>query len=152
MKKIEQKIFIKAPKKIVWDVMFQKNTYSEWTKAFNEDSRYEGDWSEGTKMRFIGTDENKENEGGMLSVIEKNIPHEYISIKHIGIIENGVEDTTSEKAKSWAGAYENYSFVEKNGETEVLIEQDMDEKYFEEFKEMWKKALVRLKNLVEERK
>lgn len=149
MKKFKTSIFINAPKEKVWDVMLGKDSYKEWTKPFNSTSRFEGDWSEGSKMLFLGTDENGNNEGGMVSRIAKNVPYEHLSIEHIGIVENGVEDTASEKAKAWAPAFENYTFTEKNGGTEVDIDQDLDEKYVQMFEGMWKKSLLRLKELAE---
>ena len=149
MKKLKTSIFINAPKEKVWDIMLGIGTYEEWTKPFNPTSHFEGDWSEGSKMIFLGTDENGENEGGMVSRIAKNVPYEYLSIEHIGIIENGIEDTTSEKAKSWTPAFENYTFTEKDGGTDLTIDVDLDEQYIEIFDKMWKEALQKLKNLVE---
>lgn len=149
MKKFKTSIFINAPKEKVWNTMLGKETYEVWTKPFKATSRYEGDWSEGSKIIFLGTDKNGENEGGMVSRIAKNVPYKYLSIEHIGIIENGVEDTTSEKAKSWAPAFENYTLTEKDDGTEVIIEQDLDEQYTEMFEKMWGKALQKLKDLSE---
>lgn len=151
MEKFTTSILINASKEKVWHTMLDKETYMEWTKAFNETSTYKGDWREGSKMLFLGTDENGNNEGGMVSRIAKNTPYDYLSIEHIGIIENGVEDTTSEKAKAWAPAFENYSFVEKDGGTEVIIDQDLDEAYTQSFGDMWEKALMRLKALAEKK-
>ncbi len=129
--------------------MLNKESYQEWTKPFNPTSRFEGDWNEGSKMLFFGTDESGNNEGGMVSRIAKNIPHQYLSIEHLGIIENGIEDTTSEKATSWAPSFENYTFTAKDGGTEITIDQDLDEKYIQMFGEMWAKALQKLKELAE---
>lgn len=149
MQKFKTSILINAPKEKVWNTMLNKDTYKEWTKPFNPTSRFEGDWSEGSKMIFLGTDENGNNEGGMVSRIAKNVPYEYLSIEHIGIIENGVEDTTSEKAKSWASGFENYTLTDKAKGTEVSIDQDLDEEYTEMFGEMWGQALQKLKELAE---
>lgn len=149
MQKFETSIFINAPKEKVWDVLLGAETYREWTKPFNPTSRFEGDWSEGSKILFLGTDENGNNEGGMVSRIAKNIPYEYISIEHLGIIENGVEDTTSEKAKAWAPAFENYTLIEKDGGTLMKIDQDLEESYKEMFEKMWPQALKKLKELAE---
>jgi len=149
MQKLETSVFIKAPKEKVWDTMLAKDTYQEWTKAFNMTSRFEGDWSEGSKIIFLGTDENGENEGGMVSRVAVNRPYEYLSIEHLGIIKNGIEDTESEEAKSWAPAFENYTFTEKDGGTEVVVDQDMDAKYIAEFTTMWQQALQTLKELAE---
>src|SRR5690606_4647550 len=105
MKKLQFSIFINASKEKVWDTMLGEDTYRQWTKAFNPTSRFEGDWSEGSKILFIGTDENGENEGGMVSRIAENRPYEYISIEHLGFVQGGVEDTESEHIKEWIGAH-----------------------------------------------
>jgi len=153
MKKIHASIFINAPREKVWNTMLRDVTYRQWTKAFSptptSTSRVEGDWSEGSKMLFLGTDENGNNEMGMVSRIAKNEPYRYLSIEHLGIIENGIEDTTSEKAKSWAPAFENYTLTDKNGGTELSIHMDIDAENKESFEEMWKKALKTLKELAE---
>ncbi len=149
MIKLKTSIVINAPREKVWNTMLAPDTYQVWTKAFNTDSRFVGDWSEGSKILFVGTDENGKNEGGMVSRIAKNVLHEYISIEHLGILENGVEDTTSEKAKSWAPSFENYTFTEKDGGTELGIELDIEESYKAEFDTMWQKALATLKELAE---
>ena len=149
MEKLKASIFINAPKEKVWDTMLGKESFEKWTKEFSPSSRFEGDWSEGSKMIFLGTDENSENEGGMVSRIAKNRPYEYLSIEHMGIIKDGVEDTESEEAKSWAPAFENYRLTEKDGGTELTIDQDMNLNYIEEFTAMWKRALQRLKELSE---
>jgi uncharacterized protein YndB with AHSA1/START domain len=153
MQKIQQSIFINAPREEVWDTMLGKDTYLQWTKAFNPASdnpptNLKVDWSEGSKMLFLGTDENG-NEGGMASRIAKNTPPEYLSIEHLAIIKNGMEDSISEEAKKWVPAFENYTFTEKDGGTELSIEQDMAEEYKEEFEGMWSRALRDLKELAE---
>ena len=47
----------------------------------------------------------------MVSEIAENKPNEFISIRHLGYIANGIEDTQSEAIRAWAPAYENYTFV-----------------------------------------
>jgi len=148
MQKIHESIYIHAPREKVWNTMLDKDTYSKWTKEFNATSRFEGDWSEGSKILFLGTDEDGE-EGGMVSRIAKNRPYEYISIEHLGMVENGVEDTTSEKVKKWTPAFENYSFTEKDGGTQLTIDVDVADEYKTMFEDMWPKALEALKKLTE---
>jgi len=150
MQKLTASIFINAPREKVWETMLNQDTYRQWTRVFNPTSRFEGDWSESSKMIFLGTDDKGENEGGMVSRIAENRLYEYISIEHLGMIKDGVEDTESEEVKPWAHSFENYTFVEKDGGTEVLVDQDMGEEYIKEFEEMWSKALQRLKELAEE--
>jgi hypothetical protein len=46
-------------------------------------------------------------------------------------------------------AFENYTFKEKNGTTEVIVEMDINDEYKEMFEGMWPKALQKLKELAE---
>lgn len=150
MRKLHFTVKINAPAEKVWEKMLGLETYQDWTSIFNPGgSTYKGSWEKGSKMLFIGPDPETGEEGGMVSRIAENIPNEFISIEHLGLLNNGVEDTTSEEAKKWAPAFENYRFIEENGVTEVQVELDMLDEYAEMFEEMWPKALARLKEIVE---
>ena len=149
MQKLNFSIVINAPKEKVWHAMLDDRPYREWTRAFNPGSYYKGDWSRGSKMLFLGPDPETGQEGGMVSRIAENRPYEYISIEHIGIIQNGIEDTTSETARKMAPAFENYAFKEKDGATEVLVDMDADDEYAEMFNKMWPEGLQRLKKIAE---
>ena len=85
----------------------------------------------------------------MVSRVAEHKPYEFISIEHLGIVYNGVEDTTSDEARKWAPAYENYSFKEKDGAIEVLVDMDVDEKEVEIFNKTWPEALQKLKEIAE---
>lgn len=149
MRKLNFSIVIDAPKEKVWHAMLDDKPYREWTGAFNPGSYYKGDWSRGSKMLFLGPDPETGQEGGMVSRIAENRPYEYISIEHMGMIRNGIEDTTSEAAKKMAPAFENYTFREKDGATEVLVDMDAEEEYAEMFNKMWPEGLQRLKKIAE---
>jgi uncharacterized protein YndB with AHSA1/START domain len=149
MEKLRQSIFINAPRKRVWEVMLADETYRQWTSAFGPGGSFRGDWSEGSKILFVGPNPDGSGEAGMVSRIARNTPHEYLSIEHLGILKNGVEDTESAEAKAWAPAFEYYTFAEKDGGTELSIEMDIDEKEKANFERMWSAALVRLKELAE---
>ncbi|HVF69203.1 MAG TPA: SRPBCC domain-containing protein [Xanthomonadales bacterium] len=151
MTKLHFSIDIKAPREKVWDTMMEDQTYREWTSVFNPGgSYYEGDWSEGSKMLFLGPDEKTGKVGGMVSRIAVNKPGEFMSIEHLGEIIDGVEDTTSDRVKQWAGAHENYTLSEENGVTTLQIDLDGGGEEMESmFKEMWPKALQKLKEISE---
>lgn len=149
MEKSNFSIVINAPKEKVWKTMLGDSTYREWTTPFNEGSYYKGDWSEGSKIFFLGPNPETGKEGGMVSRIAKNKLYQFISIEHLGIINDGIEDTTSEEVKKWTPAFENYTFKEKNGTTEVIVEMDIHDEYKEMFEGMWSKALQKLKELAE---
>jgi len=148
MENIQFNITINASKQKVWNTMLSQDTYREWAKAFHEGSHYEGNWEKGTEMRFLGPQTDGEM-GGMFSRIKENIPYEFISIEHLGMIANGEIDTESEQVKQWAPSYENYTFTENNGQTNVKIEMQTPPEYKAMFEGMWAKALDTLKTLAE---
>ncbi len=149
MQKIHFSITINAPVEKVWDTMFGDATYREWTAVFNPGSYFKGDWSEGSKILFLGPDPSGQGEGGMSSQIKINRKHEFVSIEHLGLIKNGVEDTTSEEVKKWTPSFENYTFINKNGNTEVLVDLDIADEWEEMFRDLWPKALQKLKEICE---
>ncbi|MBP9771692.1 MAG: SRPBCC domain-containing protein [Candidatus Pacebacteria bacterium] len=150
MQKLHFSIHINASKEKVWNTMLEDATYRQWTAPFNPaGSYYEGSWDEGAEMRFLGPSQDGSTIGGMISRIKENRLHEFLSIEHLGMIENGVIDTASEKVKAWTPAFENYTFTEKDGGTELTIDADSNEEYAEMFSDMWPKALEILKGLAE---
>ena len=143
-------ITINAPRERVWDTMLQDATYREWAALFNPNgsSWYEGDWRPGSKILFLGDGENGQV-AGMVSRIKEVRPHEFVSIEHLGVVQDGREDTTSDTAKQFAPALENYTFVDRNGATEVLVDMDTVEEHRQMFESSWPKALQKLKELAE---
>jgi uncharacterized protein YndB with AHSA1/START domain len=151
MQKMHFSTTIKAPKKKVWHTMLDDDTFRIWTSAFNPggSSWYEGDWNQGSKIRFLGLGENGKTEG-MVSRIKENRAYEFVSIEHLGVVQDGQEDTTSDAARKWAPAFENYTFTGKNGVTEVQVDMDVADEHTQMFESSWPKALEKLKQLAEE--
>ena len=79
---------INAPKEKVWEILWNDQTYRKWTAAFTEGSHAESDWNEGSKILFLSPKGD-----GMFSVIDKKIPNEQMTFRHLGEIKNGVEET-----------------------------------------------------------
>jgi hypothetical protein len=149
MQKLHFSIVINASKDRVWHTMLDDAPYREWTAAFNPGSYFVGDWSLGSKMLFLGPHPYGSGEAGMVARIASNVPYEFISIEHQGLVKNGVEDLTSEEAKKWAPAFENYTFRAVDGGTEVQVDIDVVDEYAEQFEGMWNEALKRLRTLAE---
>ncbi len=149
MQKIHFSIFINAPREKVWDTMLSETTYPQWTTVFNPGSYFKGSWEEGSEILFLGPNPDGQGEGGMMSRIKENRLHEFISIEHLGMINNGVADTISEEVKKWTPSYENYTFLDKDGGTEVSVDMDIMDEYKTMFEEMWPKGLESLKELAE---
>ena len=137
-------ISVNASREKIWDVLWSDGSYRQWTSVFAEGSRAETDWKKGSKVLF------HDGKGdGMVSTIIENIPNEFLSIKHLGEVKNGIEDTASEKVKQWAGAMENYTLTEVGGKTELNVDMDIAEEYKDYFLTTWPKALEKIKELAE---
>jgi uncharacterized protein YndB with AHSA1/START domain len=150
MEKLRFSIDIAAPREIVWETTIGEKSYSEWTAAFEPTSFYRGSWTKGSKMLFLGRDKDG-NESGMSSEIAESRRPEFISIRHLGMVNKGVEDFTSEAVKAWAPSYEDYTLEETDDGTRFVMEMDIAPEYKEMFERMWPEALKRLKALAEAR-
>jgi uncharacterized protein YndB with AHSA1/START domain len=141
-------ITINANVEIVYRTMIHEKHYTEWTSEFNPTSHFKGSWEKGSKILFLG-DAPDGSLGGMVSRIKENIPFRYISIEHLGMIENGKEVLCGPDVDLWAGAMENYTFTDQDGKTHLTIEVDTVEKFREYFFNTWPNALQRLKSICE---
>lgn len=146
-------IIINASKEKVWNTMLGDRTYRDWTAPFNSGGSYfEGDWSEGSKMLFLGPDPQTGKVGGMVSHIKESRPYDFISIEHDGEIKDGVEDITSDSVMQWKGSLENYEFIDVDGGTQVnvdLVGAELPAEFVSFMEEAWPKALSILKDLSE---
>jgi hypothetical protein len=149
MEKLKFSIVINASKEKVWNTMLEDKTYRIWTEEFSSGSHYVGNWNQGSKILFLGPSEDGKL-AGMVSRIKENKLHKYISIEHLGEVYDGVEDTTSDRVKVWAGVLENYTFIDRDGKTELIVDMDINKDFKEMFECMWPKALQRLKSLCKE--
>ena len=146
MTKLTFSTTINAPKELVWRTMLQDETYRKWTTAFQEGSYAVTDWKPDSKALFLAPDGS-----GMVSRVAEHRPNEFLSLEHLGVVKNGVEDTTSAEVKKWAGARENYTLRENSGSVTLTIEMDTADSYTQYFEETWPKALAALKELAESR-
>ena len=147
MERNEYRIVIDAPRHQVWETLLGTNTYPQWTAAFMEGSRVESvnpaesqTWKKGNKVRFLGPDNS-----GMVSTIAENKPGEYLSIKHLGVVKDGIDNYETE----WTGSMENYTLKPIGDKTELTVDMDITQEYQEYFDKAWPKALQSIKELSE---
>ena len=82
---------IAAPVATVFRLMLDADGYRHWTQPFAEGSHYVGRWQAGEKIRFVSPSGD-----GMVSEIAELRPDKFVSIRHLGYVSQGVEDTQSE--------------------------------------------------------
>lgn len=135
---------IAAPVATVFRLMLDADGYRHWTQPFAEGSHYVGRWQAGEKIRFMSPSGD-----GMVSEIAELRPDEFVSIRHLGYVSQGVEDTQSEAVRAWAPAYENYGFQATPSGTRLVADQDATPEFEAYLRAGWPKTLQRLKALYE---
>lgn len=147
MKVLKFSAEIKASREKVWEVLWNDDTYKQWTKVFGEGSITKSDWNEGDPIAFLDSKGN-----GMQSKINKKLPPETMVFQHLKIIKDGVVQPPTPESKKWEGALESYNLSEKNGTTTVLVKMDSDKEYEDYFKDNFPKALELIKEMAENNK
>lgn len=138
MKTLHYTITIAAPRQLVWDTMLAPETYKQWTAAFCEGSYYQGSWEKGSTILFLSPSGE-----GMKAVIAENRPLEHLSIRHLACFSADKEDPIN------GPSFENYTFCDVDGGTELLVDMDCFEQYEAMFQDMWPRSLSLLKDLCE---
>lgn len=149
MQRVELTKKINAPRELLWEAIVDPDHYKVWTATFQEGSAFDGDWSKGSRIDFyLETEEGSKS--GMISEIAESTWPEFISIRHLGLIKDGVIDTDSDEAKKWAPAYENYTFESiDDASSQFIVAFDVEEENKDMFVDMWEKALVAYADLCE---
>ncbi len=136
---------INASAQKVWNVLWNKDTYGQWTLPFNPVSRMETDWKVGGKTYFLDADGN-----GMVTTIDSiHEPHELV-FRQLGEVNNGLEDTTSEKVRLYVGSFEKYFLLETDGTTKLNVSVDTSEEYRDFMEKAFIEGLEIVKKLAEE--
>lgn len=140
---------INATARKVWDTLWNPDTYSKWTSAFDPDHPAGGtmqtDWQVGGKTLFLDS-----NGSGMVATIKSiDEPYELV-FEHLGEVIEGREDTTSEKVKTWAGSLEEYSLTEWNGITTLRASVQTPEEGEEIMDRGFTEGLEEVKRLAEQ--
>jgi hypothetical protein len=131
---------IAAPPARVWRELLDLEPYQRWTAAFHPGSTYEGRWALGEKIRFLSPSGD-----GMVAEIAELELHRSVSIRHLGFVAQGVEDTTSEAVRAWAPAYEDYTLEPVDAGTHLVIDIDVAPAWLDHMDALWPRALEALR-------
>ncbi|KRE79779.1 hypothetical protein ASG71_06945 [Arthrobacter sp. Soil763] len=144
METLRFSVDVDAPAQHVWNVMLGLDTYREWASTFREGSTYQGGWNEGDEIRFLGPDDVG-TLGGLLGTVVENRPHEFVSIRYLGSIENGAEN----RGGPAAGLHENYTFSQAGGVTTLVVELEVPDEWADDMRGMWSGAIIAIKRMAE---
>lgn len=134
-------ITIQAPRQHVWQTMLDLKGYEAWTAAFSEGSTYRGSWDAGARICFVDP-----SGAGMVSEIAEHQPAVFVSIRHLGEVRQGVEDTSSDAVRAWAPAYENYRFTDTaDGGCALQVSLDTADAWADFMRDAYPRALALLK-------
>ena len=144
MKTLHFSADIRASRQTVWETLLGRESYRIWTAEFAEGSYFEGTWETGTRMRFLVPSGE-----GMVAEVAEHRPQAFLSLRHLGFVKDGVEDTESEMVKAWAPAFENYTLTYAGLSAHLAVDIDVTPEFVEYMLKVWPKALARLKAMCE---
>lgn len=139
-------IAIAAEPAVVWNVLWDKDSYPRWTSVFAPGSRAETDWKEGSKVLFVDGAGS-----GMVSRIEKIRENELMFFRHLGVVKDGQELTGTPESSQWEGT-EVYKLERTKTGTNLEVElgfESLTPKFQDYFASTFPKALDEVKRLAE---
>lgn len=144
IKKIVFEQEIKSSAETVWNKMWDKKSYTDWTTPFCAGTYYTGEIELGSRIHFIAPSFD-----GMYSDVFYLIPNKLIIFKHIGNLKDLKELPIDAEAERWTGSFETYKLNEVDGVTTVTAEIDCVPEYINYMEEKFPLALQELKKISE---
>lgn len=144
IKKLVFEIDINATKEKVWAALWEKESYTAWTKPFCEGSYYEGELALGNRVHLLSPSGE-----GMYSDIAFFKENELMVFKHIGMLKEKKELPLDAETEKWTGSFESYMLKETNGTTELKVEVDTIGSYVDWMNNVFPLALSVLKKIAE---
>lgn len=138
MTNLKYKLILNNNVEYVFDKLFDKPFYEEWSKAFNPDSKMKGILAKGEEVVFYDADEN-----GMIATVSDYQVNKVVEFHFIAEVMDGVH-----KAYEDDSNYERYTFTNLQDQMVMLdIQLSIPDEYKELFEDMWPKAIVLIHDL-----
>lgn len=144
MKTLKFEIQIHSSIETVWKTLWDKETYTKWTKPFTEGCYYETEsFTEGNEVKFLSP-----NGDGMLSTIVSLKQQEFVAFEHLGMIVNGEKSTF--KTESDNHQYlETYQLIKNENSVTLIAKIDTLEPWEDTMNTTFPQALQIIKELSE---
>lgn len=144
IKKLTFEVEIEANATTVWNKMWDKKSYTEWTTPFCVGTYFTGEIELGSRIHFIAPSFD-----GMYSDVFYLIPNKLIIFKHIGNLKDLKEQPVDAESEKWTASFETYKLNEVDGITTVTAEIDCLEEYINYMSDKFPLALQELKKISE---
>ncbi|MEO6682190.1 MAG: SRPBCC family protein [Ginsengibacter sp.] len=138
------KVDIQASAEKVWNVLFNDETYRQWTSELSPGLYIKGEIKKGSRIHFLSADGS-----GMYSDVAFLTPNENVYFQHIGEIINLEEQPIDEATEKWTGAFENYILKASDKITTLTAEVDLTPDHAKFYDQNFPKALEKVKALSE---
>lgn len=142
MNQMEFSIKIIAPRKRVWETLWNDAAFRDWASIIDEGTFMKGNLEEGKEVQFLSSSSGY----GVTSLVESMVPHEYILFKHGA---DTKEMGRSERDREWTGGRESYRLVEEADATWLTVKTDVPPEQVKTFSHRLPLALERIKFLAE---
>ncbi|MCE7040244.1 SRPBCC domain-containing protein [Dyadobacter sp. CY312] len=144
IEKLVFEIDINAPREKVWQVLWGKETYGEWTKAFIDGSYFEGEIEQGKRVHLLSPSGE-----GMYSDVVVLKENEQLIFSHIGYLKDKKELPLDKDMEAWTGSQEGYELTETPSGTHLRLELDNQKEFHDEMNKKFPLALRDLKRIAE---
>lgn len=139
MKLLEFTTQISATPEKVWNVLFTQDSYGKWSSAMNSGTYFEGNWEEGSIMKFLDQKNN-----GMYNLVEINKENQLLRMKHIGWIMDG-----ELSPQGWEDSTVTYILEPNENGTLLKAEVNSLDEFIEFFNTKYPQNFELIKNLSE---
>lgn len=145
METVEYKIEIYASQEKIWEKLWDKDCYANWTQFFTPHFYIKSDWKVNGETYFLIDEHN-----GMVSTISSLEKPNEIIFQHLGILNDGVKKTSGPEIIEWSGVEEKYFLrcLDANS-TELSAIVHIYKKQRAEMDEGFMKGFEILKNICE---
>ena len=144
MEILNYEILINATPEKVWQVLWDAKSYTQWTQYFSPGSTMHSDWAINGRTVFLDA-----NGDGMVSTISQLEEFKVVIFKHLGMLQDGIEDLDSAEVKKWSGILEKYFLEDLNGKTKLKVELETSQEYLDMMDTAFKKGFEQVKQLAE---
>lgn len=142
--KLVFKTTIHAKAEKIWETLWNKETYKQWTEPFTAGSYYIGEIRTGNRIHFLTPEGH-----GMFSTVAFVKENEHIIFQHIGEMAGFEELPPDEQTLKWTGSSESYQILPAEDGILLRVEVDTDEPHLAVMNEKFPIALQKIKEICE---